>query len=187
MEGSRRGGWTRRTFGRICDSYQFEEQVSPTFHSPSTGAKSTNAQISMPPARLPARIDRSGLGGGSVLSPAALGATGAVAAATEAMLTLRADPPVYTLSLTKFALCRNRRAVASSSRGVVGAQQQQGQWIGRWARVPVAAQTHARARETWLESGQVGGGRTNGLIATVSTRGRRGVQSGQGKKREERQ
>lgn len=43
----------------------------------------------MPPARLPARIDRSGLGGGSIFSPAAeesVLATGAVAAATEAML-----------------------------------------------------------------------------------------------------
>jgi hypothetical protein len=47
-----------------------------------------NAQISMPPARLPARIDRSGLGGGSFLSPVGEEsplATGAVAAATEGM------------------------------------------------------------------------------------------------------
>lgn len=55
------------------------------FHYTPTRANFTNAQISMPPARLPARIDRSGLGGGSVLSPAVLGATGAVAAATEAI------------------------------------------------------------------------------------------------------
>lgn len=44
----------------------------------------------MPPARLPARIDRSGLGGGSFFSPAAgegsALATGAVAAATEAIV-----------------------------------------------------------------------------------------------------
>lgn len=43
----------------------------------------------MPPARLPAKIDRSGLGGGSFFSPAPAGesalATGAVAAATEAI------------------------------------------------------------------------------------------------------
>lgn len=52
----------------------------------------------MPPARLPARIDRSGLGGGSFFSPApAAGsalATGAVAAATEAI----ADSYVLGLS-----------------------------------------------------------------------------------------
>lgn len=45
----------------------------------------------MPPAKLPARIDRSGLGGGSFFSPPdgvepSPLATGAVAAATEAML-----------------------------------------------------------------------------------------------------
>lgn len=40
----------------------------------------------MPPAKLPARTDRSGLGGGSFLSPAVSAfATGAVAADTEAM------------------------------------------------------------------------------------------------------
>lgn len=45
----------------------------------------------MPPAKLPARIDRSGLGGGSFFSPVAAAApasalaTGAVAAATEAI------------------------------------------------------------------------------------------------------
>lgn len=60
-----------------------------------------NAQISMPPARLPARIDRSGLGGGSFFSPApAAGsalATGAVAAATEAI----ADSSVIELGVTQ--------------------------------------------------------------------------------------
>lgn len=109
----------------------------------------------MPPARLPARIDRSGLGGGSVLSPPALGATGAVAAATEAMLTLRGDPPVYRLSLTKVALRRNRRAIASNREARRAARSKRSA-VGRGSRSPLR---HALGRLS-VRSGR---GRTNGL------------------------
>lgn len=78
-----------RTLCRICDSYQ-RKPVSQILHKSIYVYRSAwDTQISMPPARLPARIDRSGLGGGSFFSPAPAGesalATGAVAAATEAI------------------------------------------------------------------------------------------------------
>lgn len=86
----------------------------------------------MPPARLPARIDRSGLGGGSFFSPAAgesVLATGAVAAATEAMLDsgidshtqVSASGPTDRLLVKRAVLCRverARRAAAGRGSGV---------------------------------------------------------------------
>lgn len=85
----------------------------------------------MPPARLPARIDRSGLGGGSFFSPAAgesVLATGAVAAATEAILDsgidshnqVSASGPTDRLLVKRAVLCRVERGAARSSWSRVG-------------------------------------------------------------------
>lgn len=89
-----------------------------------------NPQISMPPARLPARIDRSGLGGGSFFSPApAAGsalATGAVAAATEAIAEFLCSRlgvgQVVAMGVDRPIACSYKGGVAQSRRNGRGAQ-----------------------------------------------------------------
>lgn len=114
----------------------------------------------MPPARLPARIDRSGLGGGSFFSPAAeegsVLATGAVATATEAML-VRSTRIAHGCRLwptDRLPPSKTRCSVASNE---ARAQQQ---LIENRAWIPVPRGGHDRRRaETHFEArGRVGSG-----------------------------
>lgn len=111
----------------------------------------------MPPARLPARIDRSGLGGGSFFSPAAeegsVLATGAVAAATEAMLVLLGYDPVVAFGGPIACPVERRCSVASNERGRAAADR-----VPRVVPVPRGAHDGRRAGTHFEIRGRVGSG-----------------------------
>lgn len=102
----------------------------------------------MPPAKLPARIDRNGLGGGSFFSPAAdesVLATGAVAAATEAMLGSIWKSPQDSLWADR-SLIRGRGGPLSRQTGAARNSSRSG--TSRGSLFPEADTTGDRPRRT---------------------------------------